>query len=384
MQHATNGQTHGPISGRWIVPSTLLILIGPFFGIVGANLGIAGAWMLFFGLFPAYLLPPRPIPGWVWALGGYLAARVVAALLSPAVETSLEHLAKDWRWLVLWLAAFGVMRQIPPSARWLIPTAMLLHMLAGTIAAMVTDQPRYILSGSPAAMGELYLLALWLPFVLDWQRPALRRTVVGLAWAGIALSGHRPAWLALFGSVGCYAVARLSTRRLAAIGVLALWLAVVAMIAAGPWQPGFVAARIQALQHVWQAALELAQSTWHGIGPGRFEIAARDLVAEPALRAHAHNDWLAVWVESGLPALVALAALQLAWLSAVLRGPAATRAPALGLLAAFLTVGIFDVPLYDGEVAVLFFGLLGHALWCSRRSTDTVEPTSDTLDGGAP
>ncbi|MDD5223158.1 MAG: O-antigen ligase family protein, partial [bacterium] len=110
-----------------------------------------------------------------------------------------------------------------------------------------------------------------------------------------------------------------------------------------------------------------------GIGLGNYPVVLpdywsgelRDLITYGASRTaeNAHNDYLTTAAESGLPALLALAALIVFVLFITLAGlrkkPDPYRLSALGGLLALLCHAAFDYPLQNAASALLFWILLG-------------------------
>ena len=171
----------------------------------------------------------------------------------------------------------------------------------------------------------------------------------GLLVLGMAAVGSRGALLAFAGGLALVlgAAANAGRRRdaLAAAAVAAA-----AVAAASLLTHGRPVTRIATLGDplsagadrlvIWRGALELlAGAPWHGEGPGTFWL-LYPAVREPEDTSggyHAHNDYLELAIEAGVPAVVLVAAVGLAavlaWRRVWTRGPRHTLEGA-GLLAA--------------------------------------------------
>lgn len=185
---------------------------------------------------------------------------------------------------------------------------------------------------------------------------------------------------AVLGALAVLAAARVPRRTLGAcaIAILAAALAVAA-VAASPLADRFAPqARPQARAATWPVVLSAAQDALPlGAGVGSFERMYRaveplDLVG-PAFLNHAHNDYLELWLETGLAGL-ALLILFLAWLAPhAMRawgsgGSSLARGSSLaaGLL---LAASAVDYPLRTETLSCLF----GFACGCLTRCPPATE-----------
>lgn len=116
---------------------------------------------------------------------------------------------------------------------------------------------------------------------------------------------------------------------------------------------------------IWRSAWELlTASPWWGIGPGMFPLLwqAYRYPEDGSAGYFAHNDYLQIWIEAGLPGLLLLLAVLAAsfWTCrAVLRRramPASVRLEAAGLGVGVGTVAVhafFEFPLYSLPIIIL-------------------------------
>lgn len=207
---------------------------------------------------------------------------------------------------------------------------------------------------------KIIAIALALLLLLTQSRGALLASGVGLAVMSVARSRR---WL-----VGWLLLAAL-------VAGLALWLgpAVLFDNLLGRSQP-LADSSLRARLELWQRALVLAGAfPLTGVGLGLFEAAVKllaptELISAGATFGHAHNIYLQLAAEMGLPALGLHLAL-FATLAGRLARAAGQSALALGLLgslAAFLTHGLFDAIIASPQVALVVWGLFGAMLAASE------------------
>lgn len=153
--------------------------------------------------------------------------------------------------------------------------------------------------------------------------------------------------------------------------------------------------RLQATNRwsTWSAAASMvADSPWHGLGPGCFFLAlpaAKTIASPPELFTHAHNWFLETAVEGGLPLL---AGLLLTWLTAC-RGAAGaarsttdwpTRLRLAGLaggVVGFLAAGLLDFNVGVPAIGVTAWFVAGLAAGAARRG-GPVKPAPALAVGG--
>ncbi|MBN1639935.1 MAG: O-antigen ligase family protein [Anaerolineae bacterium] len=199
----------------------------------------------------------------------------------------------------------------------------------------------------------------------------LALAVLPLLAAGIGMSWSRGAWLGL--GAAALSVAALQSRRWAIISVCAVVLVVLATVAGAV--PDLVLGRLtsfvpfvgvsdisaievteanyaslERLAH-WQSALDMWRDhPWAGIGFGNYDAAYAQyaLPKWPYAMGHAHNYYLNIAAETGLPGLVAYLAL---WATALLQTWRAARraqsvhirALALGALGMVVHLSVHNV-----------------------------------------
>lgn len=285
--------------------------------------------------------------------------------------------------------AYGTFEQPNPFGGYMNLTAMLaLGTLWGLLVAVFRKR------GRP---GES---AVWRPF---WRWLAFALLCAGAASLSVVLSWSRGAWLGFL--AGAAVLALFSTRRvwlglllmLGAVTALSLFLFFASAAGFGPAQA--VVARLggfrseftlgdvrgvpvndenysvlERLAH-WQAATNMARDDlWTGVGFGNYEAAYPEyaLVKFPAALGHAHNYYLNLLAEIGVPGLLAylffwaVVAGQSIWLIQRLEWP--ERGVAVGLLAAWTTLAVHQLvdKLFVNNIYVhlgVMLGLLQLLAW---------------------
>ncbi len=301
---------------------------------------------------------------------------LVRALSAPLhVGTSLQ-----------WLTGFGLfwaVRLRPDAARRAVPwlvgvgcaeTVLALAQAAGLPWPVPPVLVRHL--GAPGTLSNpnwlAAVLAPLLPLLLSARvRVRLRSSAFVLIAAGLAVTRSRGAILAA--AVGCAALwlAGFRARRTAftgpalTAGGLAFVAGVTAVLRALPGGIPGLGGRV----FLWSAALALVREhPWTGVGLGGF-APAFPTVAATVLRASAfgtfplgavelaHNSYLQLAAEAGLPAVCAFVILLLWGLVRGFRAPA-TRPPAAALLV-LAVHALVDGPFQTAAGLVLFFFLLG-------------------------
>ncbi len=133
--------------------------------------------------------------------------------------------------------------------------------------------------------------------------------------------------------------------------------------------------------YLWKGAYRIIKAhPWTGVGLGNFRNAYKEHLPYDLKKTynHAHNNFLQIGAETGLPGLAAFILLNLAafWflLRATWKNPNAEAKAVLGgVLAAFLgfhAAGMFEFNFGDSEVALVFWGLLGFAVLATKVRID--------------
>ena len=235
-------------------------------------------------------------------------------------------------------------------------------------------------------MGTLLLVAI--PFIAALlasgfkreRREALPIWIAGassavIVLAGIAMNGSLAAVLLALPVIAASAllVGRTSRRfrSFALVGVLFASIVSLALLAESPVQgklTGTETASIEGRQEIWATSLKAAGAAFPvGTGFGSFEQLFHLHEAPESVTSayvnHAHNDYLELLVEGGLPAMLIVLAF-LAWWAAAARdawrqgGARLARAATIASLAV-LGHGLVDFPLRTSAIAALFAFCLG-------------------------
>ncbi|MDI3269518.1 MAG: O-antigen ligase family protein [Bacillota bacterium] len=124
---------------------------------------------------------------------------------------------------------------------------------------------------------------------------------------------------------------------------------------------------------IWQGAWQMAKAhlwTGVGLGPAAFALTYPAYMLAGTLAAHAHNIYLELWVEAGLPALLLFLVFAASMAVLLLRGslrplPLSQRLAAAGALAALvglLVEGMVDNIWFSPRSAMALWWLLGAGL----------------------
>lgn len=233
----------------------------------------------------------------------------------------------------------------------------------------------------------------------DWSRrrwPRLLVALLTLFMLGmLLLTQSRGAYLAAL--IALPVVVVLRWPRLRYLLMAAVAMGVIALFAIGPERVveavlgGSSASGLSGRLEVWSRALyALSDFPFTGIGIGTFNRVIPVLypfftIAPDAKLDHAHNLFLQVGLDLGLPGLIAYIALWLVVL-AVLIVALRRRAPIDGTLAAgtlggviaMLVHGIVDVPVWGGKTAFIPWLLIALAMQLAARSASPQPADSDT------
>ncbi len=243
-----------------------------------------------------------------------------------------------------------------------------------------------VAGGLIAALLPLQVWALW-----PRRRETRYRVVGGLAVfisaVGLVLSASRGAWLALAVMLAGWGLWQLSERWARPWGGgwrrVALWLCLMTVVGVAglgfmfsPWGLSLRAFVEGDRAETWRNSLDLATDyPFTGLGIGRFQMAysSYTVLLHVGYAEHAHNLFLNVWLEQGLPGLIAIG-----WLVALAVWPGATpsawRGAALASLAVLLLHGMVDDIFYGfGARSVVL--VLPLALLARTDSTPGQAPT---------
>lgn len=377
------------------------------------ELGVVGALAAL--LWRQGITPPRVWPRSAWVIG-IAAAGVVLALIASALLAEVPSATVPALRRVLLLAAVPLLGAAcgmgEALRRWLLPLLLACLLLNGAVSLLQWMGVQPLPLAQPggrfptgALLGNEGLLALFAALLLPplavllthtWRRDtavtgAAKQRVVLLALvllAALLIVLNRQLTAALAASAGVTTVVLLSLRQ-HGLARAALWGGLLALLLMllPPTRPLLAVAlpdveRIQALSTqrlaAWAAADGMWQaSPWHGHGPGSYARQGQSyrLAAEPALQrrllppvtatgfAEAHNDYLQLAAEAGLPALLAaLLALGLLLDRLFRRAPGDPEARALaGMLVAGAVAALAWFPLQVPLLALMLLLGLGRA-----------------------
>jgi len=353
----------------------------------------------------------------------------IVALWAAAYANSLLHNDSTRSWTGVWFGALYVgvwlvlldLRGRGMAGRWIINGAlvavapvMLLAIiqvapwlaawtaLDAVEVAFVPPRPPGTL-GNPNALGSV--LTGLLPFGLIRVCWAPRRAdrIFAALWCALAaivllLTYSRGAWLAAGAGVGALglelarrgdALARLRDGRRAPHMRVVAGLVMVALVGGGVllWTSDAfdtprrgTGARLEYYRIAWRAFRE---HPWTGTGPFTFGLAQAEERSIPPEQphAHAHNLYLNVAAEFGLPGLGALAATAGVLVWRARRAPGEKRvqgAAGIASLVAFGVHGLFDIPMIVPAVMLLYL-----ALWASVFELHDARPVSRRQRAGA-
>ena len=209
-----------------------------------------------------------------------------------------------------------------------------------------------------------------------------KRIAIGAAlfvsFLAIAVTGSRGVLLSLLLAAGV--VAAVSYRRVATARLLG-WLVIIvgAYLLANLLLQGWLGGRLSSVLEpssaghdrflIWRGALQMAlEAPWLGIGLGSFWLAWPPYrhLADSSAGFYVHNDYLQLWIETGIPGVMLLLAIEVAVLAVfvrTLRNPTVetpTRVETAGLvggLAAIAFHSFFDFDLYIQPI-LLVIGLM--------------------------
>ena len=355
---------------------------------------------------------------WSGALGWALALVALAVLATPSavdVGLAVRSTAQLLSGVLLAFAVISVC-ETEQDLRWLVAVFLGVATVICLIAFPSAGQLRASFGGAvvenratsvfaqPNELGSysgMVLLTAVGAFLSARTRRGRNLTLVTVlaALGALGLSLSRGAWVGTALGVVGLAVLLPSARRLLALGVPALAIAVVAAaLSPSATSVRIVQARLGSITEQTvnpyderpiiyaEGRRQVIAEPWNGVGPGNFPAASARSVsdAQTVGADHAHNALLTVAAEIGLPAAGVLAGLTLALAFAALktvsrlRAAGRERAAALagGLGAALLSVaghGLVDFPLRN-PVLFATVWILSALLLAAARTLPSHEP----------
>lgn len=272
-----------------------------------------------------------------------IAAGRVLLALAPAIIALYFLLTTDWpRWT-------GKLAWLDPLMRWL--------------ASWQPDLPGHRLHPNVAAG----LIAGLLPLqVAAIGRHKSGWLLIALGFFGLLLTASRGAWIALAAAAGLWATWRLGGRRrpwglwpgLPAALLLSAGLIAGPALLIGP--DLFPDSRLMLLRNSLDLALDYP---FTGLGLAGFQMAYSSyvLLLHVGHTIHSHNLFLNLWIEQGLPGLIAFVGLLIAAGRATTAGPRRPPierpevAAALAALAMIVVHGMVDDAFYGSRGVLLLF-----------------------------
>ncbi|MEB3195573.1 MAG: O-antigen ligase family protein [Candidatus Sericytochromatia bacterium] len=324
----------------------------------------------------ATLASPHPLqslPHWALAVGCAITFALARGILQRPAH--LQLLLRALFQVAIGMSLFGLTVyafdlharwQVAPGVEWAIGTpdrrvnAVMYHpnQLAGLLV-LALGAGLGLFHGAPPGRSRVIVLAGLLCLALTLLLTASRAGWLGAAvtLAAFGFSVDRRWWLA----------GGLAAATAAACFPQLIW----ARLSALAWNdPAFDHFRLMG----WEAALKMIQARpWTGWGPGTWgEVYPTfRLPAETVHLPHAHNAFLHVSAEFGVPTLVFLSALVLLTLRQALLETRDT--PLQGIVVAltcttlgYAVTNCFDAALLEGRNAIAFFLLLGGAAAARR------------------
>jgi O-antigen ligase len=371
-------------------PYLFVVLLGaPFISIVGVSFGVALAWFFFLvHLFRGELTLRRP---WVYGYLLYFLSLFLSTLLSPDPSLSFRYLLKEWRVGVLFWSATGIFfSAVQRGFPWVV-FAMGFSLLGGIVDLLPIEIPSWLIPqpSNPdpnrsasflkmaTTLGGVSMLGLFLPFLFPLS-PILRTVTFLFAFLLLLISGTRGAWAgALLGIWITLKGKGIPLRHLIVFSLLFANFLIVfpptrkrlEILRQGVSHETSLTQRFILYRYAW----EMGHKTVLGVGPGRFTPIAKEMAEKDGntknLRTyvHAHNLFLHTLAEGGWITLLSLLIFLGTLFYSFLKGSEEGRWIGVGVLTAFLIEGLTELNLRDGEVACIFYFLLGSILYLSQK-----------------
>lgn len=405
-------QTTQDKSTAWLADLAVLTIAASFVSIAASNAAAITAVVLV--IVYAYKTAARVnrLPFWALALVGLLAVRALSAFSAVDSKIAWPYLAKDWHMLALAIGlAYGYGKLI--ARRWsvyfLIVTLAAAIVYAGLQFFSVAQHWTWLpvprgttlaqtgaFLKQPMTLGGVAMLTLFAPAVLRLPKQT-GLIVAALALALLLISGVRSAWLGAAAGAICFAIQR-------KIGIKRLLVAAIlmgAIVAALPMSRTRIKQAVDQYNQIqidygsfarrlelWQVAAQMGSSRLLGVGPGNFRQESAKLLRKNRSIGHAHSMPLHIFAETGWPGLLAWLLWSGAIVAALLKSDAPTTHAGLPIVASMLTAGLFEVNQYDGEIANIYYLLLGICLsgtirFRTRLSKTLASDNSDITCGPA-
>lgn len=305
-----------------------------------------------------------PVPDVTWPQVARLAVGVALfyAVAAWAVDEARRRLAS------LGLAAAGLVLALGAlvSVRWeTYKFAFLPRAFYEAIPPRVAD---YVNPNVMAGYLALLLPCVIAPLIYSWGRLGRAARILGplaltVMCAVLLLTQSRGGLLAAAAGVLALGLLRWGRSRTARIG---LGVVVLLALVLSPWIAGALTANVALVggperAEIYHSALAIIRDHWLlGVGLGAFPHvlnAAYPLTLQPEGVPHAHNLFMQVWIDLGLPGL-------LAWLAAAVAATlAAWRALRCGLAAGDTLLAGFAAGLLAAQAALVVHGALDAVTW---------------------
>ncbi len=224
---------------------------------------------------------------------------------------------------------------------------------------------------------------------LKWSARALYLVAVVVILAGLSITTTRMALLAVMGAAAFLLLIKFPRSFWAMVVLVVLILAVVphsrqAVVTLfwGDQTPTLDTNRMlpwaDQRPFLWKGAYRIIKDhPWSGVGLGNFRLAYKNYLPYELQKTynHAHNNFLQLGAETGLPGLAAFIVLNIAILVFLLKSyfrvsEEARKTWIGGVLCAFVgfhLAGLFEYNFGDSEVAMLFWLLVGFAAVAARQ-----------------
>src|SRR5574341_769984 len=318
----------------------------------------------------------------------YLCTQLLAAILAPNPSQTLKAFTEEWIWIIYFITVFSITspEQIRKIYAVLLATSVLVAGYAVYQHFWGMDwyrnkvlpqfEPHSFASmgffGQHLTYGGYVMLILLLG--LGWSgkfKMSLKLNLfykVGLLVLGLALifSYARSAILGSVVGILFWGMIKGKKLFLYLLGVVVVLLGLVSILE--PQLPKRIGYAFSPSHPSNSVRMGLWQTSWNmikdkpifGIGPGNFskDFDIYKVPREYDTIAHPHNDYLNVWVNSGIIGLLAYLFLWFSFLRRLAKNFTISIS-VITVLVGFLVAGLFQCYYTDQEVAMLLFFILG-------------------------